>query len=250
MAPNPACRDYRFSQTSLIPAPPHPQPTPVHQVHTQHTCSRESEDTQAKEAYYSGRFEPARRHLSDWLEGEGGGGASPSSSFLQPGTLTGPRPGRVSTLGLFCGVRLRTEGGLYLAVLETVREAAALLPGRFAGVRVGAFLEGQQVGLLLLQLPLELLGLALLLQLPPLILLRAGRIRLSPKQSQRDGLFLTTRWGWVLVLPEPKVSISVGLWIGWHSGIIGLIRHLNFGSRSSNNSPRTFFFCFFLTFLV
>lgn len=69
-------------------------------------------------------------------------------------------------------------------MLEIVREAAALLLGRFASVQLLGFLEGQQIGLLLLQLPLELLGLALLLQLPPLILLRAGRIKLNQNNPE------------------------------------------------------------------
>lgn len=73
-------------------------------------------------------------------------------------------------------------------MLEIVWEAAGLLLGDcFATVRVLFFLEGQQIGLLLLQLPLELLGLALLLKLPPLILLSAGRIRLN------QNFILTTR---------------------------------------------------------
>lgn len=72
-------------------------------------------------------------------------------------------------------------------MLEFVWEAAGLLLGRFATVQVLFFLEGQQIGLLLLQLPLELLGLALLLKLPPLILLSAGRIRLN------QNFILTTR---------------------------------------------------------
>lgn len=126
-------------------------------------------------------------------------------------------------------------------MLETVREAAALLLGRLAGVRVGAFLEGQQVGLLLLQLPLELLGLALLLQLPPLILLRAGRIRLSQKTSQKDG----RRRRFVLNdsatrLAESGCRYSWSPKLGFQSACgldvtQGLICHLNFGSHSPNN---------------
>lgn len=60
-----------------------------------------------------------------------------------------------------------------------------MLLGRFATVLVLGFLEGQQIGLLLLQLPLELLGLALLLQLPPLILLSVGRIKLNQNKPGR-----------------------------------------------------------------
>lgn len=94
-------------------------------------------------------------------------------------------------------------------MLETVREAAALLLGRFAGVWVGAFLEGQQVGLLLLQLPLELLGLALLLQLPPLILLRAGRIKLSQNKPER-------RTSERFVLNDPATQLAeAGCWFSW-----------------------------------
>lgn len=81
-------------------------------------------------------------------------------------------------------------------MFETVWKAAALLLGRFASVQVLGFLEGEQVGLLLLQLPLELLGLALLLQLPPLILLRAGRIKLNQNNPERltsERFILTTQ---------------------------------------------------------
>lgn len=70
-------------------------------------------------------------------------------------------------------------------MFQIVRKAAALLLRHFVSVRVLVFLEGEQIGLLLLQLPLELLGLALLLQLPPLILLRAGRIKLNQNNPKR-----------------------------------------------------------------
>lgn len=75
--------------------------------------------------------------------------------------------------------------GLNPVTVEIVWKAAAVLLGRFASVQVLGVLEGQQIGLLLLQLPLELLGLALLLQLPPLILLRAGRIKLNQNGPER-----------------------------------------------------------------
>lgn len=102
-----------------------------------------------------------------------------------------------------------------------VRKAAARLLLCFATVQVLGFLEGQQIGLLLLQLPLELLGLALLLELPPLILLRAGRITLnqnSPGRLTSERFILTTQPRgsrfWSYLLTEPKVSISFGLWFG------------------------------------
>lgn len=103
--------------------------------------------------------------------------------FLHTVTLIGPCPGIVRTLRLRRSVRFWTV--LYPVMLKFVREAAALLLGRFATVLVLVFLEGQQIGLLLLQLPLELLGLALLLQLPPLILLSAGRIKLNQNKPGR-----------------------------------------------------------------
>lgn len=103
--------------------------------------------------------------------------------FLHTVTLIGPCPGIVRTLRLLRSVRFWTV--LYPVMLKFVREAAALLLGRFATVLVLVFLEGQQIGLLLLQLPLELLGLALLLQLPPLILLSVGRIKLNQNKPGR-----------------------------------------------------------------
>lgn len=136
--------------------------------------------------------------------------------FLQTETLTGPCPGNVRALGQFCSVRFRTLRGLGM-----VRKAAARLLLCFATVQVLGFLEGQQIGLLLLQLPLELLGLALLLELPPLILLRAGRITLnqnSPGRLTSERFILTTQPRgsrfWSYLLTEPKVSISFGLWFG------------------------------------
>lgn len=103
--------------------------------------------------------------------------------FLHAVTLIGPCPGIARTLRLIRSVRFWTV--LYPVMLEFVREAAALLLGRFTTVLVLVFLERQQIGLLLLQLPLELLGLALLLQLPPLILLSVGRIKLNQNKPGR-----------------------------------------------------------------
>lgn len=96
---------------------------------------------------------------------------------------------------------------------QDVREAAAaLLLARFASVRVLVFLEGQQVGLLLLQLPLELLGLALLLKLPPLILLSAGRIKLNQNNPDRlmwERFILTTQpLGQLRLDPHSAVAVS------------------------------------------
>lgn len=133
---------------------------------------------------------------------------------------------------------------------ETVRKAAALLLGRFASVGVLAFLEGQQIGLLLLQLPLELLGLALLLQLPPLILLGAGRITFNPDQETAVGepglnnsATRTSRLdpgsgvpeGWLLLEPTAGASF------GWDSGNNSLDHFfgLNKDCRKRQDSSRS-----------
>lgn len=143
-------------------------------------------------------------HLSDRLGV--GGGALRVCEFLQTVTLTGPCPGSVSA-GFW------TLQGLYPVMWQDVREAAAaLLLGRFASVRVLVFLEGQQVGLLLLQLPLELLGLALLLELPPFILLSAGRIKLNQNNPDRlmwERFILTTQpLGQLRLDPDSAVAMS------------------------------------------
>lgn len=101
--------------------------------------------------------------------------------------LSGPRLCEVSTLRLVCHVRFRVLWGLYPVLLGVVWGAAALLLAWFATIQALVLLEGQQVGLLLLQLSLELLGLALLLELPPFILLSAGRVELNHKQQEKDG---------------------------------------------------------------
>lgn len=95
--------------------------------------------------------------------------------------LTGPCFCKVSALQLSGCVWLRALRGLRDLLIEALWGFGALLLGCFATVQVLVLLEGQQVGLLLLQLPLELLGLALLLELPPLILLSAGRVRLNQR---------------------------------------------------------------------
>lgn len=89
--------------------------------------------------------------------------------------LTGPRLLSVSVVLLFCCVGFRALQGLYPVGFEVLRGFGTL----FATIQVLVLLEGQQVGLLLLQLPLELLGLALLLKLPPFILLSTGRVKLN-----------------------------------------------------------------------
>lgn len=94
--------------------------------------------------------------------------------------LTRPRLPRVSAVLLFVCVGLGAlRGALYPVGFKVLRGVGALL----ATIQVLGLLEGQQVGLLLLQLLLELLGLALLLQLPPLILLSTGRVRLNHSPS-------------------------------------------------------------------
>lgn len=111
-------------------------------------------------------------------------------------------------------------------MLELVREAAALLLGRFATVLVLVFLEGQQIGLLLLQLPLELLGLALLLQLPPLILLSVGRIKLNQSKPGR-----VTWKRFIFTSPAEAGSrlegCSPALWISRSFVILIWVNHQN-----------------------
>lgn len=128
-------------------------------------------------------------HLSDSLRvggGDGGSGASTLSQFgfcgfLQTAALTGPGLGNVG-VGLLLGARQE----LYPLLLGVLRGFGALLLGRFASVQVLVVLEGQQVGLLLLQLPLKLLGLALLLELSPFVLLSAGRVELKQKRQEKE----------------------------------------------------------------
>lgn len=125
--------------------------------------------------------------------------------FLQAVGLTGPCFSKVSALRLSCCVRFGALRGLCPLLIEALWGFGALLLGCFATVQVLVLLEGQQVGLLLLQLPLELLGLALLLELPPFVLLSAGRVRLNRElwfphsrccrcfsglTAQRPGIFL------------------------------------------------------------
>lgn len=119
-----------------------------------------------------------RCHLSDWLRVKGGLSEVSDrslgfSSFLQ--AVAGLGLFRVRALRRFGCFRARALRGLIPVLL------GALLLGRFATVQVLVLvlLEGQQVGLLLLQLPLELLCLPLLLKLPPFILLSAGRVKLN-----------------------------------------------------------------------
>lgn len=130
-------------------------------------------------------------HLSDSLRvgGGGGGGGTGASTlsqfdfcrFLQTAALTGPRLGNVG-VGLLFGAPWE----LYPLLLGVLRGFGALLLGRFASVQVLVVLEGQQVGLLLLQLPLKLLGLALLLELSPFVLLSAGRVELKQKRQEKE----------------------------------------------------------------
>lgn len=159
-------------ETTLQPLPPiykastHPTPAakPDSIAHLQPTQARGSVLLQPE----GGR---AEGHLSDSLRV--GGGALRlvrlrRSSFLQAATLTGSRLGSV-------GRRLLLRfPPLLLGVLRGFRALLLLLlPPR---VQLLAVLQGQQVGLFLLQLLLELLGLPLLLQLSPFVLLSAGGV--------------------------------------------------------------------------
>lgn len=94
-------------------------------------------------------------------------------------SLTGPCLFKVSALRLFCCIQFRALRALYPVVFVVLWGFGALWQGCFATIQVLVLLEGEQVGLLLLQLSLELLGLALLLKLPPFILLSAGRAKLN-----------------------------------------------------------------------
>ncbi len=93
--------------------------------------------------------------------------------------LTGLRLFQVRALRLFRCIQFRALRALYPVLLQVLWRFAALLLSCFATIQVLVLLEGQQVGLLLLQLSLELLGLALLLKFSPFILLSAGRVKLN-----------------------------------------------------------------------
>lgn len=88
---------------------------------------------------------------------------------------------RVGALLFCCCIRLGAQwGGLHHVLVSALWGfGAARLLGCFVTIRVLVLLEGQQVGLLLLQLSLELLGLTLLLELPPFILLSAGSVKFN-----------------------------------------------------------------------
>lgn len=129
-----------------------------------------------------------RDHLSDWLRV--GGGALEVRwpgfcSFLQTVILARPCLCRVSTLQRFRSIWFWVLRGLYPVLFKVLLGVVGLLLGYFATIQVLVLLEGQQVGLLLLQLFLELLGLALLLELPPFVLLRAGRIKLNQNHQEQ-----------------------------------------------------------------
>lgn len=123
------------------------------------------------------RQRAARDHLSDWLRVRGRALEVSDRllgfcSFFQTAILSLIK---VGALRLFGCIRFRALWGIYPVLLGVLWGFDALLLGCFVTIQVLVLLEGQQVRLLLLQLSLELLGLALLLKLPPFILLSAGR---------------------------------------------------------------------------
>lgn len=131
---------------------------------TQHTRSSGSEFTQAEEAFYRSRA--VRVHLSDWLrvrDLEVSDRQLGLCRFLQTVMRTGPRLLRVCVLRWFCRIQLGALLALHPLGFRVLWRFGALLLCSFASVHILVLLERQQIGLLLLQLPLKLLGLALLL---------------------------------------------------------------------------------------